>query len=589
MAFPKIKEEIKQDNLYPIKYHINKTHKIDNTIDMKSFIEDKQFISISKSIMDILLKHKDYIRLVTLYSFIYGEGIKQKTNQPYVTSSYCAKGLNWSVRKVQGVKTVLFDIGLITTVSDKHIPSYRYKKHYTHIKYMWSKDKISEFLHSNRGQNIKNNNLPVLFNINDFNILMKQSKVRVEDLIGLYLFYLYCSNWQQNCLVRAIIPYINKKLNWGRDRARRVRQYLIRLNLIEDKILVSDKTKKRGFVMVKKSIFSNKTNKIQPTPTGFDVVEFLRISALNNNTYTLNNNNIFLYKYKNNNFSPKQKKIDSGGLSLVSGKKTRSPEYNKKQGKITHSEDYVNYWNSLNGVRKHKFGTNSYTKANKLLQELEVGVFDDNHILPDIFKEKFKIPSKINNIPSDKIKTTLDNLALITNKTHIPNGFGPEFNHELFPKNLSELIYNPRAPKLYSWFLYILFNGVKKVNADGESIVISKYPEIIKEVKKSIGGSPNADLSDVDMKKLILNLDEMILYYENLSQDFSIRDNKVRIVYWGYTEPLRMIRRYIDWLSYQDYLDKITISMFNPGGKLFNNFIKQTEAENGIRISKYGE
>ena len=224
----------------------------------------------------------------------------------------------------------------------------------------------------------------------------------------------------------------------------------------------------------------------------------------------------------------------------------------------------------------------------KLLKELENGVFEDKHILPDIFKENFKIPNKISNISPDDIKETLNKLSKITNKTHIPNGFGMEFNHDLFPKNLSELIYNPRAPKLYSWFLYILFNNIKEINGKIKSEVLEKYPEIIKESAKMIFGS-SYEISALDKIQLVSNLDVMVEYYNNLSQDFSVSDNKVRIVYWGYVEPLRMIRRYLDWLTYQDYLSKITISMFHPGSKLFNNFVRQTEQENGIKIPRYGE
>jgi hypothetical protein len=128
-------------------------------------------------------------------------------------------------------------------------------------------------------------------------ILLKEKKP--SDLIALYCFYYYTAKWQKTNQPKATISYIAKGLNWGKDKARRNKQILIRLNLIEDVRDIDKKTKKiKGWYIKIKYIWKKESHPINSPEGGLSQrVAFSDPNALSDN----NINALSANKETNNN------------------------------------------------------------------------------------------------------------------------------------------------------------------------------------------------------------------------------------------------------------------------------------------------
>jgi len=99
-------------------------------------------IVLSKSLLDILLKEKDYSDLLALYAFYYYTAKWQKTNQPKATTEYVQKAINWGRDKVKLVKRRLRELELIediTTFKDNKTFG-----HFIKVNFIWSKNHLTE-------------------------------------------------------------------------------------------------------------------------------------------------------------------------------------------------------------------------------------------------------------------------------------------------------------------------------------------------------------------------------------------------------------------------------------------------------------
>lgn len=73
-------------------------------------------IVIPKATIDLLLKEKEPLNLIGLYTFYYYVGIWQETNQPRAAASYVSEGLKIGKDKVIRLKKILIKLGLIKDV-----------------------------------------------------------------------------------------------------------------------------------------------------------------------------------------------------------------------------------------------------------------------------------------------------------------------------------------------------------------------------------------------------------------------------------------------------------------------------------------
>lgn len=105
-------------------------------------------IAFDKSLMDIMLKacKKNFSGAFTLYGFYYYTAKWQKTNQPYCTTSFVAKGLYWSKDKVKKYKKILMDLGLIENIELKDAKTGKTIKWFIKVSFIFKKETLSNLL-----------------------------------------------------------------------------------------------------------------------------------------------------------------------------------------------------------------------------------------------------------------------------------------------------------------------------------------------------------------------------------------------------------------------------------------------------------
>lgn len=97
-------------------------------------------INITKPTMDVLLKQNNCESLIALYVFYCYTACWQHTLQIKATTNYTAKGLGWSVRKVQRIKKELISLDLVRDVVTRNNNS-TITGHYIHPRYFASPTK----------------------------------------------------------------------------------------------------------------------------------------------------------------------------------------------------------------------------------------------------------------------------------------------------------------------------------------------------------------------------------------------------------------------------------------------------------------
>lgn len=121
------------------------------------FIEDKLFIISQATLIAI----KQYVEnhnqdkpkrknqllwqdVLSLYLTYYDCAKYQKTNTVWATTSFVARGLNWSQKRVVKCKKVLIELNLIEEIKLYNHEKKRYGKNYIKIKYLWGREKESQ-------------------------------------------------------------------------------------------------------------------------------------------------------------------------------------------------------------------------------------------------------------------------------------------------------------------------------------------------------------------------------------------------------------------------------------------------------------
>ena len=147
-------------------------------------------------------------------------------------------------------------------------------------------------------QNFIEDNL-IILSKQTLDIFLKENNPR--DLISLYCFYYYTAKWQKTNQPKASISFCAKGLKCGKDKIRKNRQILIKLNLIEDVRYIDEKTRKvKGWYVKIKYVWKQENHPINSPEGGLiQRVDNRDINALSaNNENALSANTISLSKDK---------------------------------------------------------------------------------------------------------------------------------------------------------------------------------------------------------------------------------------------------------------------------------------------------
>lgn len=117
-----------------------KQYQIPETSPDVVYDSNQEPIVLSKHLIDVLLTQENPSDCIGLYCFYYYTAKWQKTNQPKATTQYVAKGIKWGIDKVQKIKAVLKDIGLIEDITVRN-ENNSITGHYIKVNFIWSNTK----------------------------------------------------------------------------------------------------------------------------------------------------------------------------------------------------------------------------------------------------------------------------------------------------------------------------------------------------------------------------------------------------------------------------------------------------------------
>jgi hypothetical protein len=107
-------------------------------------------IVLSKHLFDLLLAQPHPADLISLYCFYYYTAKWQQTNQPRITSSYIAKGLQWGEDKICAIKQKLKALNLIEDIITRGADN-RISGHYVKVNFIWRQKTVNQLLSSTPG------------------------------------------------------------------------------------------------------------------------------------------------------------------------------------------------------------------------------------------------------------------------------------------------------------------------------------------------------------------------------------------------------------------------------------------------------
>jgi hypothetical protein len=231
----------------------------------------------------------------------------------------------------------------------------------------------------------------------------------------------------------------------------------------------------------------------------------------------------------------------------------------------TLSRNYVDYWNNLPYVRRHRASTKVYKKALFQLESLKKGRFKKSWI-----SEEFVLWTKRNNTDhtllfcqwSDKeIKRALNNLSLLFDPDYLP------VNKDKMPKNLHQLVYDPFT----GMSLFLLYHD-KQPMQNKEYITKKKLAELSRVQLKLINYAQRSiNITrgyKSDEKIKLINLLEAIKDYYKENQD-QIDNNQ----FSGYGD---LWMTYFDWVQeeYRGFTKLSPVFLF-PKKKIFQRFLSE--------------
>ncbi len=234
---------------------------------------------------------------------------------------------------------------------------------------------------------------------------------------------------------------------------------------------------------------------------------------------------------------------------------------------------YLDYWNTLNNVRKHTSPNKSvYKEAVVKLRVFETGKLS-KYKLDMNWLKRCEIPERYINKQWNE-KRILSGLAMLSQM--FTEGYWPE-DKKWIPKNLSELIYNPRTQK--SWLLYVLINGVSELSDVENRNKKKRFPDLdnlVMILSKALNEARNSDK---------LQTNEYRILEQTIKKMFEVwQDKKERLEEYLPTFEAFVID-YANWItSRYSGNDKLIASWFKYAGYKWEGYAVVVFEDIGINI-----
>lgn len=232
-------------------------------------------------------------------------------------------------------------------------------------------------------------------------------------------------------------------------------------------------------------------------------------------------------------------------------------------GLIQETQNYVDYWNTLPYVRKHRKGTKVYKKALRYLNALERGRFSKTRVSTEFLKW-----CRRNDVDPEllfkkwtrrQIKDTLLNVSKLFDPDYAP------INKNRLPKNLYQIVYDSFA--FMSTFL-LYYDREPELNKDA---VKERKLESLTDIQRKLVLYAQKNISKargykIDETLVFINLLNTLRQY--------YKDNEQGIDYNQYAGYGQLFKRYIEWVS-EEYsgFKNLKATLLFPKGTIFKKFI----------------
>jgi hypothetical protein len=253
-------------------------------------------------------------------------------------------------------------------------------------------------------------------------------------------------------------------------------------------------------------------------------------------------------------------------------KKILPPNKNPKKEKTTSSTPiknsfYVNYYNTLPNIRKHKSGTKVYNNARLLLKNLSNGTFYKNKEFNETFFEK-------HNIPIEWAKKKWKKEEIKWGLRLLSDAFaeGCWAKNSNLDKNLPILIYNPSTKT--SFFFMVLAN--EEISKTHASKIKDDTPWITDDFKRLCNSNGNGN-----DKLLVSGINSIKKYHAEIMSDDP--HEKIRFRFRNIND---FFREFTDFIKEQDWIEDLNIKAISAKSKLFSKFIVDVEDDLEMKLNE---
>jgi len=381
---------------------------------------------------------------------------------------------------------------------------------------------------------------PIVISKVTSDLILKQD--HPSDLMALYWFYYYTAKWQQTKKIKSTTGYTAKGLKWSDQKVRDRKQQLIKLGLI-DNVTARDKNTNRitGHYILVKFIWWDK-EKIESHPHGFP--EYGKSHSVGNHrANALSTNRL-------NALKTNSKKDSKESLSDSS----ESPK-----------SIYLEKWNSFQSTQSHNSpNTKTYKKARQYFFQLVRGTFWQNKVLDEDWWKRCKIPQswKTKRWPRSKLLEGLESLEKL-----FLEGYWPPDKSKL-PRDLPSLLYNSNTGK--SFFFQVL-NDIPESNQN-------KFRDKYSKLTKLITDEYDFEIS----RDLVFNVSDLVEFNKSLNRSGRNGSGKYVERKLPLKNPERLVKSYLRFLEFQDWIEEYNVKMFNPKHKIFKMWIKDESKDIGV-------
>lgn len=546
---------------------------------------DALMANTTYTVQKIISNGEKVAECLALYDFYYYTAKRQKTNRPWATVSFCAKGLQWSREKVRKVRKILLELGLI---KDIHA-SGQIQKAYVQLNYITKKGTVKKLF-----KNLNAKSVPVFNSTCNlaFSAYLKNQNNSQNHIKGVlqnavvpsyFLGSWFC--WGQQNVPQMLKEYKDKclktkKKNYTTYNTQFTKHSFLNHTLSDVKHIDSHSTHNTYTVIEYINVYNTKYDtyliqEAEPTLASLGIVygsslrsEPFTCSTLKQHTCPTSKENACSNStrfcsslrseqnpcsntepasYRKHNRSAADSNTvfrdsDSSGTSDVSIKKKRqlfkkmklnplksnSTLNKEKHVKLSKTTiELIEYWNSKESLPTHKLKYKKNGKVlpkhqqTKLIQRIDS---DITSVLRGTFYKNQSVAKgyQIRKYTVDDIKKAIDNVALM---------FSPGYPGILSNKKVrfNTFFHNPHTTGSHKYthpFLYYLTNTPAKLEDDPIVTKTTQHQHLVSAFLVKIGISPDS-LSAKQYNKVANNIAKAVRFVRNnvkMNPDAVVRD-----------------------------------------------------------------